>query len=272
MSVVLSDKLAECSPFKLRIIPFDALSGRDNMAIDHYLALLCENDMPPTIRFYNWHPYCLSIGYHQNSTFIDHERLREEGFEFVRRPTGGKAIFHSEELTYSVIFPKRLFNQKRLYAFVHVLLARALNVLGYGVELANVNSQLPKFLNDTREYACFTNSAYSEIQYKNKKVVGSAQRIYKKSILQHGSILIGNTHERLISFLKATPDQKQIILNNLKNKTICLNAIKNLATTPDQIVKAILKELEFNERISVYSEPLNHKELERARRIWQQQM
>jgi lipoate-protein ligase A len=242
------------------------------MAIDHYHALMCDENTPAMIRFYNWHPYCLSIGYHQNINFIDHEKLRKEGFEFIRRPTGGKAIFHSDELTYSVIFPKRLFDQTRLYEFVHVLLARALKILGFRVELATMNSRLPKLVNTPQEYPCFSTSAYSEIQYKHKKLVGSAQRIYKKSILQHGSILIGNSHERLINFLKATPDQKQIILNNLKKKTTCLHAIKNLAPSPDKLALAIVKELESNECISVYSEPLNDKELKNARKIWDQQM
>ena len=73
-------------------------------------------------------------------------------------------------------------------------------------------------------------------------------------------------------FLKTTREQKQIILNNLKNKTICLGAIKNPAPSPDRLVMAIVKELESNDRISVYSEPLNQKELESARNIWYQQL
>jgi len=99
------------------------------MAVDHYIASNFNKFKRPVLRFYGWKPYCISLGFHQSSNNIDVESLGKKGYELVKRPTGGRAIFHSEELTYSVIFPKTNLNQRELYIYIHKLFTLALKFI-----------------------------------------------------------------------------------------------------------------------------------------------
>lgn len=251
--------------FKLRVIPFENRSGKENMALDHYLANLCSENSQPIIRFYGWSPCCLSIGYHQNKELIDYAALNNAGYDWVRRPTGGRAIFHSDELTYSVVFPKTLFQPQALYLYIHNILRLALNTLGYPVELKIGKSKIPKITNNSGEIACFTRSAYSEIHYNNKKVVGSAQRVFQRVILQHGSILIGQTHKRIVEFLRAKQEVKKKMEREFKSKTNCLSEIKNMSITPATIAGSIIEILLSCKNIKCYYKTINHNELNQAR-------
>jgi lipoate-protein ligase A len=237
------------------------------MAIDTYFAQHCSEEMDPILRFYGWKPPCLSIGYHQNSNIINLKKLKQDGFQFVRRPTGGRAIFHSEELTYSIVIHKNLMHHKELYKLIHIVLRGALQSLGYAVEIKETKSLLPRIKTDPSDFPCFTQSAYSEIHYKGRKLVGSAQKIYKSAILQHGSLLIGPAHERLSEYLKDSDANKGLIRSDIKDKTVCLNSIAALAISPEKVMHTIIKQLELNEMISVYFKSLHLSELQQARRI-----
>ena len=87
-------------------------------------------------------PFCVSIGYHQKDELVDFEKLEQDGYDFVQRPTGGRAILHAEELTYSVIFPRNSIHHRQLYRFFHQIFADALKALDYPVELKSDNEKL----------------------------------------------------------------------------------------------------------------------------------
>ena len=93
--------------FNLRLIDSPPQSGIMNMAIDHaIMQAIGVGEAPPTLRFYAWQPACLSLGYTQRSRDADFERIEKLGWDVVRRPTGGRAILHTDELTYSICFPQ----------------------------------------------------------------------------------------------------------------------------------------------------------------------
>ena len=125
----------------LRLIPFERFPGKLNMTIDYYLSMTCQRNDVPIFRFYGWSPFCVSIGYHQKDELVDFAKLDEDGYNFVKRPTGGRAILHAEELTYSVIVPRDLIHHRQLYHFIHQLFADALESLGYQVELKDDNQE-----------------------------------------------------------------------------------------------------------------------------------
>jgi len=236
------------------------------MAVDYHLSSsLLENEMP-VLRFYGWKPYCLSIGYHQKSELIDHTQLRQHGYDSVRRPTGGRAIFHAEELTYSVHIPKNLLHHQHLYLFIHEVFTSALCDLGYKVDLKSSKNALPKITNKPDDIPCFTKSAWSEIQFEGKKVVGSAQKINPESILQHGSILIGNIHLCISQYLNIKDDTRKILKKEMQEKTICLNEINPQPITPDLLITSILNQLELLSHISVNSRDLSISEYQSAKK------
>ncbi len=235
-------------PFSsLRVLPYNTYSGVFNMALDRYLADHAADDNTPVLRFYGWRPYCLSLGKHQKATIVDREKLSALGYDLVRRPTGGSAILHAEELTYSLIIPRiKNYDHHRLYAWIHGKIARSLNALGYPVGLAQ-SPLTENYLNGQKDaFACFNRKAPSEIQYKGKKVVGSAQKIYRHAILQHGSVMMSDYHTGITELLKWTREEKAEQRRLLKENSVALNEIKNGGIDVEILCDALLHHLDVS--------------------------
>jgi len=195
------------------------LSGDVNMAFDSLLSGGYVDR--PCLRLYQWDPYALSLGYNQSSEVIDAEKLRKAGLDFVRRPTGGRAVLHAEELTYSVVVPSEssLFNENVhvLYENINLSLQKGFKNFGIPTELERRKRRLQ---GSKVNPACFSSAARSEIKYKGRKIIGSAQRRYKTAVLQHGSILTGPYHLKIVDFLKNVPENL-----NLSRQAVSLSEI-----------------------------------------------
>jgi lipoyl(octanoyl) transferase len=178
--------------------------GRTQMSID--LSLLrnpCRHPFP-TVRVYQWKPFCISLGYHQSATSLNFERCREKAVDVVRRPTGGRAVFHSEEVTYAVIVPRESdwFSRPKqeLYRLVSIGISKGLMQLGLPVEFVKRSIGLKSPVNSAASVSCFSSAARWEITLQGRKLVGSAQRLLPTGILQHGSILLGPGYRELFRF------------------------------------------------------------------------
>lgn len=126
---------------------------------------------------------------------------------------------------------------------------------------------MPRIKDQSYDFPCFTKSAYSELHYDGKKIMGSAQKILKNAILQHGSLLIGKAHEQLPEYLKESDENKELIKSEIQRKTKCLNEIKSDPITPEQIMTAFIKQLELNKTIVLNFKDLHSSELDNARLI-----
>ncbi len=232
-------------PFNvLKVIPYQKYSGLENMAIDRLLVERVVEWQTPVIRFYGWNPWCLSLGRHQSVTEVDREALKQRGFDLVRRPTGGSAILHARELTYSFVMPRQPgMDHHEMYEWLHLHLAAALNEAGYPVELSTASPRGNYLKGNVDVFACFNRKAKSEIHYKGKKVVGSAQKIYQEAILQHGSLMIGEEHREILSFLRLDGEEREKQKRLLQNNAIALNSIREATVTPRQLCAIILKRL-----------------------------
>ncbi len=163
--------------------------GAWNMAVDEaMLEHVGRGQSLPTLRLYAWEPACLSLGYAQPFADIDVARLEERGWEAVRRPTGGRAILHTDELTYSVTAPSQephlAGSVLESYSRLAGALLHAVHSLDMPVEMkagtgANHNSANP---------VCFEVPSAYEITVLGKKLIGSAQARRKEGVLQHGSL------------------------------------------------------------------------------------
>lgn len=167
-----------------------SLNGVENMALDEViLSSIDSMDTPMTLRLYGWDPPCLSLGYTQTVADIDRERIKTRGWEWIRRPTGGRAILHTDELTYSIIGPTEhavlqgavLESYQRLSAGIK----GALELIGLSVEI-----QKTKQVQDTHtdNPICFEVPAPYEITVDNRKLIGSAQHRRRQGVLQHGTL------------------------------------------------------------------------------------
>ena len=176
-----------------RLISFKRLNAFENMAIDE--AIFRENqrtDTPPTLRFYSWSPPSVSLGYFQATwKEVNVEACRRYSVDIVRRPTGGKAVLHENDLTYAVIASERnpLFPPDILgtYKVISGCIARGLSELGIETEMEGNGRS---YQDDSLKAACFSSPSRYELLAKKKKICGSAQLRSKGIFLQHGSILV----------------------------------------------------------------------------------
>jgi len=203
--------------------PCQAFSGAANMQLDHFLARQLGKLLDrPILRFFSWDPYCISLGFHQKISDIDQELCVARSLEVVRRPTGGRAILHAEELTYSVIYPFDNLDVAEFYRLVHLPFVAALQEWHIPAEFQPSQADFRNIYKTDRALLCFATSAKYEVEIQGKKLIGSAQRVYENAILQHGSILLGPAHKELVNFLNISPDQKIEMEQYLQNHTICL--------------------------------------------------
>ena len=151
----------------------------------------------PVLRFYRWSPATLSFGRHQPARGrYDVGAARRLAIDFVRRPTGGQAVLHDQELTYAVVAPvAELGNPRTAYRRVNRALVAGLRRLGLNAELAGSVGVMTAGDPVGRDWdaACFRRPERGEVVVGGAKLVGSAQRMEGRTILQHGSILVSGT-------------------------------------------------------------------------------
>jgi lipoate-protein ligase A len=202
--MVMSPSSASTSDAAWRLLLDPPATGAWNMAVDEVLLDgAAAGSAPPTLRFYRWAPACLSLGYFQSFEVVDVAACRSLGVDVVRRPTGGRAILHDRELTYSVALPLRLLGNADAvlpsYHRLSLALGRGLNRLGAPVVLAPESAAQ---LGPDHGPVCFDRPSAHEILLDGRKLVGSAQVRRATAILQHGSILIEPRIDRLLACLR----------------------------------------------------------------------
>jgi lipoate-protein ligase A len=221
------------------------------MKYDERLAKsLVASDRPSVVRFYGWNPPALSLGWHQDIGDIDLEKCAEAGIDVVRRPTGGRAILHSDEVTYSVVMVASQKSVLSVYRDVSEALVMGLRALGADVALEKTQPNFPLLYRSSSAAACFASSARYEIHVAGRKLVGSAQRRFARRngeevVLQHGSILLGPDHLRMVDFLKALDDDQRLELKcELQGKTIDLASVLDRKVEPEEVVLALKRGFE----------------------------
>lgn len=160
------------------------------MALDEAIAIsVRKGESPPTLRVYGWNTPSVSIGYSQKVSDIDSEYCKKKGIPIVRRPTGGRAVLHSSEITYSFsvktdneMFSKGLRDNYKKISTVFVIF---LSKIGLSPEV-----RLLRKNPTTRSPLCFESISYGEITINGRKIIGSAQKRWADGLLQQGSIPI----------------------------------------------------------------------------------
>jgi lipoate-protein ligase A len=197
------------SPAQWRVVYSAPAPGAWNMALDEAFFEAClRGKSPPTLRLYAWEPACLSLGYAQPFTDIDLPALQQHGWELVRRPTGGRAILHTDELTYSVC---GLQDEPRLAGSVldsYQVLAQALLKALQRLHIPAQAYAKPTLAtgSDPKGPVCFEVPSNYEITVEGKKLIGSAQARRKGGVLQHGSLPLYGDLTRITQALAFTDE------------------------------------------------------------------
>lgn len=160
-------------------------SGDFHMAVDE---LLWRRGEGIWLRFYRFDPIAITVGYNQKLDNIDLNRIKNYGIDVVRRPTGGRAVFHSGDLTYSLVVPRydRFWGGSPITVYQRIgsMFSLTLKKLGLNVKFENSRHGVG------RHFSCFASISQYELTFKGRKILGSAQRRGDKSILAQGSLLV----------------------------------------------------------------------------------
>lgn len=212
----------------MRFIPFEVKTGQENMQIDSdLLEYAIKNQLKePIFRLYGWSPACVSLGRNQKSDFLDLAFLKQNNIDYVRRLTGGRALLHDNEITYSYICPISFLengeNVVNSYKEISKILIDAFKKLDIELDFGGT-----KKVNGHKDY-CMLVSTGADLCYKNRKLIGSAQFRKEGYILQHGSILYDYDKELLEKIFKEKVDSSSIISIKEINPFLSLNDIINL--------------------------------------------
>ena len=217
-----------------------------NMALDEALLKWhSEGKMPPIIRFYEWQPATLSIGYFQQSKRdIDFNALNAQGISFVRRPTGGRAVLHEHELTYSIIVDEHYPNIPESVTEAYRMLSEGL-LIGFQNLGLDAYFSIPKTkqqqisLKQPKSAVCFDAPSWYELVVEGKKVAGSAQTRQHGVILQHGAILLSLNIEKLLSvFNFKSPEAREKMRTELPYRAVAIDTLTNQVLSIDACKRA----------------------------------
>jgi lipoyl(octanoyl) transferase len=192
----------EPAPWRLLDGAGEALAGAANMAVDAALFEAVARGGAPTLRFYRWDPACLSLGRNQPARGLyDPAAAAVRGVDIVRRPTGGQAVYHDRELTYSVAVPVGVLGSPRAtYVTINRALVAGLRRLGVAAVVAEA---APAAAGPLAAGPCFQAAAPGEVVAGGRKLVGSAQRRDGGCLLQHGSLLLDGSQSPVVELLAA---------------------------------------------------------------------
>jgi lipoyl(octanoyl) transferase len=212
---------------KWRLIISGARPPLENMETDYRLwQSAAKKESPPTLRFYQWNPSAVSLGYNQDAEkVINTEFCKTSNIPVVKRPTGGSAIFHDAELTYS--FCSNVDEHPSFTSPLGSYLAVCRGIVN-GMKRTGIRLEVRGF-SEGKEPSftgrdCFSLSSRHDLVYGNSKVVGSAQRRNKNAFLQHGSILLAIRRDLWENiFIEEVDFSKIISLNELMEKKVPLN-------------------------------------------------
>lgn len=253
---------------KWRLLDTGYAGGYWNMAVDE--AILLEHaagNVPPTLRFYAWQPPTVTIGYFQDMRReIDVEACQKAGFHYVRRLTGGRAILHDVELTYSIVAREDnpVVSGTVLESYLKISRGIVAGLAKLGIQ-AEIASHVKK---EKGTAACFDSPSWYEIVFEGRKLVGSAQTRKHGVILQHGSIPLSLDAEKLFSVLKFSNEGLRAKLaEKFKSQACAVNEVLGREVTYSQAVEAFTTGFAQGLGVSLEQQNLTPAEQELAQKL-----
>jgi lipoate-protein ligase A len=239
------------------------------MAVDEAILQAVSNGHEmPTLRLYSWEPACLSLGYAQSISDVDIQQLNYRNWDIVRRLTGGRAILHTDELTYAVVGPQDdphlTGGVLESYRRLSKALIAALLKLGLPVE-ALPHHQSPGLNNKTKEPVCFEVPSNYEITTHGKKLVGSAQARKRDGVLQHGSLPLFGDLSRITEVLSFPNEhQRQIASDRLLQRATTIESALQQIVSWEEAAESLIAAFKETLQIQFEQTELTSQEFENA--------
>ncbi len=274
--ICLSLDLIFCMPDNWRLLITSPARGAWNMAVDEsILEHIGRGESIPTLRLYSWGPPCLSLGHAQPFADVDAARLNQRGWDVVRRPTGGRAILHTDELTYSIIAPQ---DEPRVagsilesYNRLAGALLQAVRAMGLPVEMKE-DSGPDRDPGRTRGLppnpVCFEVPSAYEITVKGKKLIGSAQARRREGVLQHGSLPLTGDLARITDALVYAGESSRLdAAQRLLARAATVESVLGHPVLWNDAAQAFVWAFEAKLDLSLEEGKLSRSELERAEEL-----
>ncbi|NEN92852.1 MAG: lipoate--protein ligase family protein [Okeania sp. SIO3H1] len=236
-----------------RLIPLLTTTGKLQMAIDEWLLHQhLQGNIPPTLRFYTWQPVAISLGYHQRRYPEYWQNLTWQGqpIDIVRRPTGGRAVLHQGDLTYSVITSG--FPGSRIQSYQAICEFLIAGWRSLGVDLVYGSAGRGYIHNPN----CFGTSTGADLILPNGgKLIGSAQLRKGRGILQHGSMILTPDVEFFSYVFNSQPSPG---VSDISTSVLCPADRKEVMI--DRIIEALVRAAMECFKIQLITEPLSERE------------
>jgi len=248
-----------------------------NMAIDEAI-LLCHSQklVPPTLRFYTWEPAGVTLGYFQKlEKEIDTEGCQKLGVDYVRRLTGGRAVLHDRDFTYSLIvqednslIPRGILDS---YKEISKGIISGLDLLGVKAQVVALSHDANREKKKDLSVACFDSPSWYEVVIDDKKIVGSAQTRKEGVLLQHGSILLELDVDKLFDVLQ-TPSLKvkERIKRDFPNRAISLENVLGKKIVYEELIAVMRQGFSEALDIQLAEGQLTQQEWDLAQQLYQE--
>ena len=237
---------------KWRLLMTGYTDGYTNMGIDESIMVhVAQGSSPPTIRLYGWSPPAVTIGYFQGlEEEVDLEACKKLGVDFLRRITGGGAVFHENEVTYSIIVPETtLFIPQNVLDSYRVIckgIVEGLKTLGIEAAFAPLN----------------------DVLVSGKKISGSAQTRRSHTVLQHGTVLLDTDVDKMFSLLKVSSEKmKDKLISDVKKRVTSINSALTKTVEFDDVCSALAFGFERSLEIELEKGELTSTEIQLAEEI-----
>lgn len=252
-----------------RVILDPPARGSWNMAVDDALIESAQKpDYIPTLRLYSWDPACLSLGHAQPIHEVDQERLDSYGWDLVRRPTGGRAILHTDELTYSITASTDhpLLKGGILESYQRISQAFLSFLQQYS--LSPVSNGDTNLTNKQPDPVCFEVPSNYEITVSGKKIIGSAQARRKNAVLQHGAIPLFGKITRITEVLYYPDEGSRVnAAHRVELRATTIEAESGTSLSWDQAAHDLIHSFERTLSMTFTPGSLNEWEYDAARKL-----
>ncbi len=244
-----------------RLIREGARTAAENMAVDEALLNACASgESPPVLRFYQWEPPGLSIGYFQShEREVNEEGCSRFGFDWVRRPTGGRAVLHQHELTYAVVIDSALMPGTVLETYRGLSTALVAGLKHLGMEAALAPGRPPtRKSRELSSAACFDSATPNEVTVDGRKVIGSAQVRKRGVLLQHGSIPLRIDRDAAVGCMNLGSEAvRKRVRRTLESKAAGLEEVAGRTFSPGEVAQALQQGFEETLGIAFREEGLS---------------
>ncbi len=259
---------------KWRVIISGIGRAADNMAVDEaMLKAHAAGQVPPTIRFYGWQPAAVSLGYFQKAAAeVDIAECRRQGIDVVRRLTGGRAVLHDAELTYSLVVsethPLVPPTITASYRFFSQGLLAGLKTMGIDAQMSLPKAAYGQTKRRHTSAACFDAPSHYEVTFGRRKLIGSAQVRKDGVILQHGSVLLNFNPKQVASLLNLpSPEAKDTVAAMLAQRAISITEAANRQISWEETCQAMMTAFGPALGIELAADGLSQEELATAQEL-----